>query len=296
MMMEWNRFRRLVLAVAVAAGCAQTGTSGATNARVGVDWPQFRGIRAGGVDDKHPSPLTWNVEKKQGVAWKTPIPGLGLASPVVWGNSVYLATAISGKTDSKLRIGYYGDIASVSDETSHEWRVYCLDKKTGAIKWQQTAITGVPKIKRHEKSTHANSTLATDGQRIIAFFGSEGLYAFDMKGKQLWKKDLGVLDAGFFRVPEAQWGTASSPIVHDGVVVVQADVQKGSFLAAFDAGTGREIWRVPRNDVPTWSTPTVHQVNGRTQLIVNGMRHIGAYDFKTGEEIWKLKGLGDIPV
>ena len=157
-------------------------------------------------------------------------------------------------------------------------------------------LTSVPKIKRHMKSTHANSTLATDGERIIAFFGSEGLYAFDMKGKQLWKKDLGVLDAGYYVVPDAQWETGSSPILQDGVVVVQADVQKGSFIAAFDAKDGKELWRTTREDVPTWSTPTVHEVNGRMQLLVNGMRHAGAYDFKTGEVIWKLSGGGDIPV
>lgn len=272
------------------------GASGASNARPGIDWPQFRGIRASGIDEKHPAPQTWSVETKQGLVWKTPIPGLGHASPVVWGDAVFVATSISGKRDSGVRVGLYGDIKPVTDDTPHEWRVYSLDKKTGAVRWQQTATTGVPKIKRHEKATHANSTLATDGERIIAFFGSEGLYAFDMKGKQLWKKDLGVLDAGFFAVPEAQWETGSSPILHDNVAVIQADVQKGSFLAAFDARTGRELWRVTRDDVPTWSTPTVHEVNGRTQLIVNGMRHIGAYDFKTGDVIWKLKGLGDIPV
>lgn len=294
--MESGKVPGVIVTITAAVVCLHTSASGAVNARPGVDWPQFRGIRASGIDDKHPAPVTWNVEKKQGVGWKTAIPGLGLASPVVWGDSVYLATAISGKKDAGLRVGYYGDIRSIPDDTSHEWRVYCLDKKTGAIKWQQTAITGVPKIKRHEKSTHANSTLATDGERIIAFFGSEGLYAFDMKGKQLWKKDLGVLDAGFFMVPEAQWETGSSPILHDNVAVIQADVQRGSFLAAFDGKTGRELWRVSRDDVPTWSTPTVHEVSGRTQLIVNGMRHIGAYDFKTGEVIWRLKGLGDIPV
>ena len=270
--------------------------SGALNARPGIDWPQFRGIRASGIDDKHPAPLTWSVEKKEGIVWKTAIPGLGHASPVVWGNSVFVATSISGQKEAGVRVGYYGDIRPVTDDTPHEWRVYCLDKKTGAIRWQRTATTGVPKIKRHEKATHANSTLATDGERIVAFFGSEGLYAFDMNGKELWKKDLGVLDAGFFAVPDAQWETGSSPILHENVAIVQADVQKGSFLAAFDAKTGRELWRVTRDDVPTWSTPTVHEVKGRTQLIVNGMRHIGAYDFKTGEVIWKMKGLGDIPI
>jgi outer membrane protein assembly factor BamB len=282
---------------AIGAGLSlQLAVSGAVSPRPGVDWPQFRGTRASGIDDRHPAPSTWSIEKKQGVVWKTAIPGLGHSSPVVWGDSVYLATSISGKQDAGLRVGYYGDIKPVVDDTPHEWRVYCLDKKTGAIKWQRTAVTGVPKIKRHEKATHANSTLATDGERLIAFFGSEGLYAFDMTGKQLWKKDLGVLDAGFYMVPDAQWETGSSPILHDNVAVIQADVQKGSFLAAFDAKTGRELWRVTRDDVPTWSTPTVHEVSGRTQLIVNGMRHIGGYDFKTGEVIWKLKGLGDIPV
>jgi outer membrane protein assembly factor BamB len=284
------------IAAVAAAGLAGDDAAGSLQPRAGVDWPQFRGIRAAGTDDKHRAPTTWNVEKKEGIVWKTPIPGLGHASPVVWGDSVFLATSISGKKDAGVRVGLYGDIRPVTDDTPHEWRVYCLDKKTGAIRWQRTATTGVPKIKRHEKATHANSTLATDGERIVAFFGSEGLYAFDMKGTQLWKKDLGVLDAGYFMVPEAQWETGSSPILHDNVVVVQADVQKGSFLAAFDARNGRELWRATRDDVPTWSTPTVHEVNGRTQLVVNGMRHIGGYDFKTGEVIWKLKGLGDIPV
>ena len=274
----------------------QTGASGASSARPGVDWPQFRGIRATGIDDRHTVPTQWDVARKDGIKWKTPIPGLGHASPVVWGSTVYVATSISGEKEAGLKVGLYGDIAPVNDTTPHEWRIYALDKNTGAITWQKTVLTAVPKIKRHTKATHANSTLATDGERIVAFFGSEGLYAFDMTGKELWRKDLGVLDAGFYMVPEAQWETGSSPVIHDGVVVVQADVQKGSFIAAFDARSGKELWRQTRDDVPTWSTPTVHEVNGKTQLLVNGMRHVGAYDFKTGSVIWKLSGGGDIPV
>jgi outer membrane protein assembly factor BamB len=269
---------------------------GAVAPRPGIDWPQFRGIAANGVAEGFSVPATWNAATGANVAWKTAIPGLGLSSPVVWGNDLFLSTSISGKSDSNLRVGYYGDITPVQDDTSHEWRIYALDKKTGAIKWQQTAYSGVPKIKRHTKSTHANSTLATDGERLVAFFGSEGLYAYDLKGKLLWKKDLGVLDAGYYMVPQAQWETGSSPVLHDGKVIVQADVQKGSFLAMFDAKDGREIWRVERADVPTWSTPTIHRVNGRTQILVNGMRHVGGYDFETGKEIWKLSGGGDIPV
>jgi outer membrane protein assembly factor BamB len=262
----------------------------------GVDWPQFRGIRASGIAEGFTLPATWNVTSGQRIAWKADVPGLGLSSPIVWGDVACISTSISGKKDAGIRPGLYGDVQPVQDDTEHEWRIYCLDKKTGAVRWQQTVLKAVPKIKRHMKASHANSTMATDGERLVAAFGSEGLYAYDMKGRQLWKKDLGVLDAGWFTDPSAQWETGSSPIIHDNVVVVQADVQKGSFLAAFDARDGRELWRTARSDVPTWGTPTVHQVKGQTQLIVNGWRHIGAYDFKTGKEIWKLQGGGDIPV
>jgi outer membrane protein assembly factor BamB len=289
----FNHFPRLAASAAIVWSLT---LSAASSPRPGVDWPQFRGIRAGGVDEKHAAPTAWSLPKNESVVWKTAIPGLGLASPVIWGDTLYVATSISGKKDAGLKVGLYGDIDPVQDDTPHEWRIYALDKKAGTIRWQRSVLTAVPKIKRHMKATHANSTLATDGERIVAFFGSEGLHAFDMNGKPLWKKDLGVLDAGFYMAPEAQWETGSSPIVHDNIVVVQADVQKGSFIAAFDAKTGKELWRKTREDVPTWSTPTIHEVNGRTHLLVNGMRHVGAYDLKTGEVIWKLSGGGDIPV
>lgn len=287
----------LFVTAAVTAGPSGTALLPAASApRPGIDWPQFRGISATGVAEGHATPSSWNVAAGQNVLWKTPIPGLGLSSPVVWGDLVCVTTSISGDKGATLKPGLYGDIKPVQDDTSHEWKVYCLNRKSGAIVWQHTANTGVPKIKRHMKASHANSTLATDGDHLVAFFGSEGLHTYDLKGTLLWKKDLGVLDAGFFQVPEAQWETGSSPVIHDGIVVVQADVQKGSFIAAFTAKDGRELWRAVRSDVPTWGTPTVHTVNGRTQVIVNGMRHVGAYDLKTGKEIWKLSGGGDIPV
>jgi outer membrane protein assembly factor BamB len=281
----------------IAASVTLSRTLGAAVApRPGIDWPQFRGIAAAGVAEGFSLPATWNTADGTNVRWKAAIPGLGLSSPVVWGDDVFISTSISGQKDAGLKVGLYGDIAPVNDDTEHEWRLYAVDKRTGKIKWQQSVHKAVPKIKRHTKATHANSTLATDGERIIAFFGSEGLYAYDLKGKLLWKKDLGVLDAGFYMVPAAQWETGSSPILHEDVVIVLADVQKDSFLAALDAKTGKELWRTARTDVPTWGTPTVHRVNGQTQIIVNGFRHAGAYDFKTGKEIWKLGRNGDIPV
>jgi len=150
------------------------------------------------------------------------------------------------------------------------------------------------------KSTHANPTPATDGKHLVVFFGSEGLFTYDLDGKLLWKKDFGVLDAGFYMVPSAQWGFASSPVISGNMVIIQADVQKDSFVAALDIETGKEIWRTPRNDVPTFGSPAVvpYTAGGTKgwQVVVNGWRHIGGYDLKTGKELWSLKGGGDIPV
>ena len=275
---------------------AVTAVKPSDSARPGIDWPSFRGIAASGVSDGFPTPVSWDVPAKRGVAWSEPVPGLGHSSPVIWGNRLCITTAISGMADAGLKPGLYGNIESVEDTTSHTWRLLCYDKKTGKTLVDKQVFSGVPKIKRHTKSTHANSTLATDGTRLVAMLGSEGLHAFDMNGNRLWTKDLGVLDSGYFLAPTAQWEFASSPVIHDGKVIIQADVQKGSFIAAFDVTTGKELWRTPRADVPTWSTPTVHIVNGRAQVLVNGWKHSGAYDLATGKEIWKLNGGGDIPV
>jgi outer membrane protein assembly factor BamB len=284
-----------VLLLLVSSGLAASLIAG-SGPRPGVDWPSFRGPGASGVSEGHRTPLRWNATTGQQVRWKTAIPGLGHSSPVIWGDQVCVTTAIRTDGEASLRIGLYGDIAPVDDTSVHHWKVICLDKQTGRVGWERTAHSGVPRVKRHTKGTHANSTLATDGTHIVAFFGSEGLHAYDMEGKVLWTKDLGLLDSGFFMVPAAQWGFASSPVLHDGLVLVQVDVQRGSFVAAFEARTGREVWRTARADVPTWSTPTVARAPGGPQLIVNGFRHIGGYDLRSGKEVWRMRGLGDIPV
>lgn len=259
------------------------------------NWPQYRGPHALGVDDSVPLPTTWNVETGANVRWQTPIPGLAHSSPIVWGDRVYVATAVKpGKAE--LKVGLYGDIESVNENETHQWRLLALDKATGRIIWNTLGFEAVPKVKRHTKASHCNPTPATDGQRIVAIFGSEGLFCFDAEGKLLWKKDLGPMDSGYYEVPSAQWGFASSPVIHDGKVVVLCDVQKGSFLAVFDLADGRELWRTPRKDVPTWGTPAVVTAAGKTQIVVNGWHHTGGYDFATGKELWHLDGGGDIPV
>ena len=260
------------------------------------NWPSFRGPGASGVVEGKPTPATWDVPAGKGVKWKVAVPGLSHSSPIVWGNQVCVATAASTGATADLKVGLYGNIESANDQSPHRWMVMCYDKQTGKALWERVAHTGVPKVKRHTKSSHASSTLATDGRYIIAFFGSEGLYAFDMNGKEIWKKDFGVLDSGFFMAPEAQWAFASSPIIHNDRVIIQVDVQKDSFVAALDLASGKELWRTPRKDVPTWSTPAVYTSGGTAQVIVNGWKHIGAYDLATGKEVWRMEGGGDIPV
>ena len=259
-----------------------------------ADWPQFRGHEARGVAPGD-GPVEWDVASGKNVKWRVPTPGLGLSSPVVWGEKIFLTTAVS-EGEQKLKVGLYGDIASVQENSPVEFRVVCLDKNTGKVLWEKTAHKGVPRVKRHPKASHANSTPAVDGQRVVAFFGSEGLYCYALDGKELWKKDFGVLDSGFFRVPAAQWGFASSPVLHEGKVIVQCDVQKGSFVTVLDAASGEPIWRTERAEVPTWSTPAVAKTSSGTQVVCNGWKEIAGYELESGKRAWTIKGGGDIPV
>jgi outer membrane protein assembly factor BamB len=259
-------------------------------------WPSFRGANASGVADAGQPPVTWDGVKSINIAWKTAIPGLGHSSPVVWGDRVFITTAISGNPQSVFRrdvVTRQGEIINIDsskDVSPHAWRLYSLDKRTGAILWSRTAAEGVPRTDRHMKNSHASATPATDGVHVVAFFGSEGLYCYDVNGKLLWKQDLGVLDAGSFDDADFQWGTASSPIIHDNLVFVQCDIQTGSFVAAFDVATGKQVWRTMRDETPSWSTPTVYRGAGRTELVTNATRYARGYDARTGRELWKLAG------
>ncbi len=259
------------------------------------NWPQYRGPQARGVDDAKPAPTSWNLATGENIRWRTPIAGLAHAAPIVWHDRVYVVTAVK-PGESQLKIGLYGDIESVKEFDPQEWRLLALDRAQGKVIWDVLALKSVPRVQRHTKASHANSTPTTDGQRIVAIFGSEGLFCFGMDGALKWKKDLGPMDSGYFQSPTAQWGFASSPVLYEGKVIVQCDVQTNSFLALFDAESGKELWRTARQDVPTWSTPTVVTSGDRTQIAVNGWHHTGGYDLKTGAELWRLKGGGDIPV
>jgi outer membrane protein assembly factor BamB len=252
------------------------------------NWPQFRGPSASGVVEGQPSAINWDVAKAVNVRWSIALPGLAHSSPVVWGNKIFVTTAVTSAAKDETRFGLFGDVAPVKDDPKHTWKVYALDKQTGKILWERIAYEGMPKVKRHPKSTHADSTPVTNGKYLIAMFGSHGLYAYDLNGKLLWKQDLGVLDAGWFYDPDYQWEYGSSPIIYKDMVIIQADLQKDSYVAAYNIKTGKLLWKTPREEIPGWSTPTVVEGKSRVELVTNGTKAIRGYDPQTGKELWRL--------
>lgn len=240
------------------------------------NWSGFRGPMGQGVADGMQPPVRWDGEKGTNILWKTPIPGISVSSPVVWGDRVYAVTSISSDPKSEFRSGLYGDTEPAKDNSEHTWKVYSLDLKSGKILWEQTALKGIPKSKRHPKASQSSPSPVTDGKRVIAWFGSEGLFAYDVQGKLLWKKDLGVVDAGWFFDPDYQWGVATSPIIWKDRIILQVDQQKGSFLASFDAATGKEQWRVQRDEIPTWVLPPCWSMRARRNWSPTAPRGSGA--------------------
>jgi len=291
-------FRKLNTRPAEWANAAGSGPT--RQAIEGMNWPSFRGPHASGVADRQFPPTSWDVERSLNIRWKTPIPGLGNSSPIVWGNKIFITTAISSQSNPVFRPGNMGDTNTADDQSETVWKLLCLDRLTGQILWERIVHKGVPRAGRHLKSTFANPTPVTDGKHVIAFFGPEGLYCFDMEGNLLWQKDFGI-------VGDLRWGFASSPIIYQDMVIVQSDTApasdlprgweqrlKGlsissSFIAAFDLVDGSERWRTSRDEGGTsFGTPTVYEAHGLVQLITNGGERIRAYDPRTGQELWSL--------
>ena len=253
-----------------------------------LNWPSFRGPDASGTADGQHPPLTWDVKAGTNVRWKTPIPGLGHSGPIVWGDRVFVTTAVSGDPDPKVPIGNYGDVASVNDTSKHTWQVLCLNRATGRVLWTRTAHEGVPKIKRHLKGSQANCTPATDGKRIVACFGPEGLFCYDFDGKLLWQRDLSSIDSSFAMDQNYEWGFGSSPVIHEGLVILQCDLSKDSFVAAYSLEDGSRVWSTPRDEIPSWSSPVVWRNGRRAELITNASQYARGYDPATGKELWRL--------
>jgi outer membrane protein assembly factor BamB len=263
--------------------------------RAADNWASFRGPHASGVARAGQNlPDAWDAAKGEGVRWKTRIPGLAHSSPVVWNDRVYVTTAVSSRGNETFRHGIFGDGDASDDRSTQQWKVYALDRRTGKVVWERVAYEGAPREKRHVKATYANATPATDGRYVVAFFGSQGLYAYDARGRLVWKKDLGVLNAGAYDIPSYEWGTASSPVIYQDLVIVQCDTQTESFLLAADIKTGKTVWKTARQELPSWGTPTIYEGGGRTELVTNASNFIRGYDPLTGRELWRLGGSSKI--
>jgi outer membrane protein assembly factor BamB len=246
-------------------------------------WPRFRGPNADGVAPDHRGlPLTWTTTKN--VKWVADVPGWGWSCPVVWGDRVFLTSVIA---DQQTRVPskgmYLGEGVREPEQGIHRWMVYCFDLNTGQVLWKHEAHTGRPQVPRHPKSTYASETPTTDGSRLYVLFGDLGLWCYDLEGKLLWQRKIEP------KKTEFDYGAASSPVVHDGQVIVVYDNLEASWIAAFDAQTGNERWRTPRDETRSWATPLVWTNPLRTEIVVAGENRNRGYSLD-GKLLWEFDG------
>jgi outer membrane protein assembly factor BamB len=253
-----------------------------------VEWPGFRGANRSGIGDGADTPADFDLESGKNVLWRATLPGLGNSSPIVWGDRLYLTTAVAEGGSVPLKVGPSGSGEEVEEQREHRWLVLAFDKATGKKLWETEVGRGVPLTKRHFKATQANSTPVTDGEHIVAVFPTAGLACLGKDGTIRWKHDLGGLNAGGFNDPGIQWGFAASPILHRGKVILQVDIHDGPYLAAWDLESGKPLWKTPRPDVaPSWATPAIWPTPKGEELVANASV-IRGYDPATGRELWSL--------
>jgi outer membrane protein assembly factor BamB len=255
----------------------------------GSDWPQFRGPGGSGVSDEKELPSEWSAE--QNVKWKVEIPGVGWSSPIVWGDRVFITTAVSDKQAKPKPGGGFGGgkggpgggmgKGGGAPNQLYQFEILCLDRDTGKTLWKQTALEAKPRISTHTSNTFATETPATDGRFVFAYFGMNGLFCYDFNGKQIWKKDLGKFSM------QNGWGSASSPVLDGDRLFIQCDNEEKSFLIALDKTNGEELWRISRNERSTWGTPIIWKNKKRTELVAVG-NTVCSYDSASRKLLWEL--------
>ena len=247
------------------------------------NWPRFRGPNGDGVaEDDSRLPTKWGATEN--VKWSTDLPGWGWSCPIVWGDKVFLTSVVSDDPEVTPKKGLYlGRGVRTPAKGLHHWFVYCLDLQTGRELWKRESHTGEPQIPRHPKSTYATETSTTDGERLYVLFGDVGLYCYDFTGEQLWSHAIEAKKTFF------DYGAAASPVVHDGQVIIVYDNQEESYIAAFDAGTGKQRWRTERDEKSTWATPFIWENERRTEIVVCGKRKNRSYDL-SGSVLWEFDG------
>jgi len=239
---------------------------------------------ATGVAPRGAPPLRWNAS--QNVQWKVPLRGKGHSTPIVWGDRIFLTTAIAiGEAMVPRYSGAPGAHDNLPITHRHQFVVLAIDRNNGDVKWQNVMHEAVPHEGGHNSASLASASPCTDGQRVYAFFGSYGLYCLDFDGNLVWEKHLGKMHS------KHGHGEGSSPVLYKGTLVVNWDHEGDSFIVAFEAATGNEIWRKPREEVTSWSTPIVVKHDGTAQVVVCGTKRVRAYDLNNGEVIWQCGGL-----
>jgi outer membrane protein assembly factor BamB len=255
-------------------------------------WPQWRGPAGQGTSAEAGLPSDWAPDRN--VLWKTPVPGRGYSSPIVWNSHLFLTTSFEGSSvpgaapvSHTLGGEPFVHPDSEAGDRNHTLVVIALDAGTGKVLWERTAYEGTVYDARHGKGSYANTTPATDGKLVYVWFGSEGMYAYDFQGALVWKRNLGGIAA-------FGMGTGSSPVLYDNLVILQCDDDNGerSFMVALDKETGKEVWRTRRAVQAGWSTPVIASAGTRDELITSGNEFVFGYDPRTGRELWRAKGTG----
>ncbi|MSQ94785.1 MAG: hypothetical protein EXR98_09550 [Gemmataceae bacterium] len=251
------------------------------------NWPHWRGPEANGVAPKADPPLTWDAATN--IKWKASLPGRGSATPIVWGDQVFIVTAIPTTRVAEPADLPKADPTLVRKTTApnvyHQFVVLAFDRATGKLRWKQTAAEKVPHEGHHASHSYAAGSPTTDGRFLYVSFGSFGIYCYDLDGKLQWQRDLGRLST------RLGWGEAVTPVIHGDSLLLNWDQEKDAALVCLDAKTGKTKWRVERDDKTSWNTPLVVEHQGRTQVIVNGTKRIRSYDLKDGAEIWQCAGM-----
>lgn len=251
-----------------------------------ANWHQWRGPLATGFSPTATPPLVWS--ESQNLKWKAAIPGAGKSTPIIWNDRIFLTAAINSNkvvpTAAKPEDQPERRFGIKFPNTLYQYQVICLDRQTGKIVWQKTAVEELPNEGHHGDNSYASASAITDGQRVYVSFGSRGLYAYDLDGNLQWQRKLGNVETRF------SFGEGSSPSVHDDVVILVRDNETASEILAIDAQSGELLWEAKRDEISAWATPLITEFEGRTQVITNASRRVTSYDLKTGEIIWECGG------
>lgn len=256
-------------------------------------WPHWRGPHADGTAPQAKPPLTWDAASGKNIKWKATLPGRGSATPVVWGNRIFVLSA--AKTDRVAKDSELPRVGNLQKRTTapntyYRFLVTCIDRETGKTVWEKVATEQIPHEGHHETHSYAAGSPTTDGKRLFASFGSFGIYCYDLDGNLQWKRDLGRLQT------RLGWGEAVTPVVHGDALLVNWDQEENAALYCLDANTGETRWKADREEKSTWTTPLVTEFNGKTQVIMNGNNRVRSYDITSGEVIWAVGGMTMNPI